>query len=773
MNMKQFFQPGNPFEDVSEQGCFLFFPFGTCRASWIAPDSYPAGSCAAVFELDFSLTCETELVLHVTADEHYEIMLDGERFGRGPISGPADYRYFDSYRGNVTGGSHRLQAIVYYWGRRWLDVNQQWRIPDFRMSSQMAFFLSSEGTNGIELDTGLAEWHCRMMPIERKPGGSVVPDCRLSPLQNLLAAPEMPVRKLDQARAFALANEYTRMPSLAPSPLPPMKQQVTIPHVKSGDSGLFQPLLDGENAAVLEPNREYLVILEFSNYVCTWLDVQASGGKDAVISMKWAEAAFLPDGTKGQRNTLEGREIIGFGDDFLLNGADNQAFCLPFWRCGRLLELRISMGAEPACLKKMTFTETHYPLENLSSFDCDDPRIAALAPLFLRSLEMCSHDTFMDCPYYERLQYTADTRQQALGTYAFARDDRLICQALRMTGLSRAVNCDLTLSRYPSEASQNIPTFSLWLICMAHDNAWWRGNRQLHVELLPRLREIADYFHRCLNEDGVVQSPYGWNFMDWCSGWTKGYPPSTEWRPSCLLSLIYELALGCISELENYAGQPELSALFKRWATELHGSILKVFHDETSGLFYDDQEHTSLSEHAQALAALTGRLTDGQLSKVRANLLNQAERLTTCTVSFSHYYFEAARVLRCPELFHRRMKLWYSFLDLGFATIPEQPEPCRSDCHGWGVHPYYHFLSSGLGIRPLDFAFKRVLVSPLELWPRMRGVLPHPDGVISVEYRPGHCEITLPPGIEGQFEMNGQRWGIPADGMKHDYEWQA
>ncbi len=769
--MEQFIPSDKPFADVSEERGFLFFPWGMCAASWIAPEVFPGESCAAVFQLDFTLAAKTETTLYVTADEHYELMLDGVLLGRGPVSGPADCRFFDGYRGEIAAGAHRLQAVVFYWGRRWLDVNPAWRIPDFRMSGQLMFFLTADGTLERALGTGLGDWHCRVQPLARKPGGSVVPDCRLKPLQRQLEAPETPVRILEQARCKATANEYTRMPALAPSPLPPMARHRIVPSVHGAETDTWRALLAGDGEVVLPAHGRHEVVLEFADYTCAWMELEAAEGDGAVISTIWAEAGFLPDGTKGRRDSLEGKTLIGFGDDFLTDGAASQLFRSPFWRCGRYLQLTIVTAGEPLRLRRLEFQETHYPLERCGHFECDEPRLASLGDMFFHTLEMCSHDTFIDCPYYERLQYAADTRLQSLGTYAFAHDDRLIRQALRMLAASRAVDSGLTLSRYPSEVSQIIPPFSLWLICMAHDNALWRGNRDLHRELLPRWREIAFCFHGFLNGAGVVESPHGWNFVDWCPGWPKGYPPGTEKGPSCLLSLIYELALQALAGLEAYAGEPEMQALFARWAAELHEAVEACFLNETSGLFYDDCGHASLSEHVQALAVLTGRLPASQLARTRDHLLANDGRMTACTVSFSHYLFEAARLLRCPELFHRRMGLWYSFLEQGFATVPEQPEPSRSDCHAWGVHPYFHCLATALGIRPLDFGFRRVQVAPLAFWPHMRGVLPHPNGTITVEYTLGRCRVTLPRGIAGQFEAGGQVWPLPDDGQEHEINW--
>src|SRR6201995_5293651 len=51
---------------------------------------------------------------------------------------------------------------------------------------------------------------------------------------------------------------------------------------------------------------------------------------------------------------------------------------------------------------------------------------------------MCSHETYMDCPYYEQLMYVGDTRLQVLTTFATSRDDRLPRKALEVFDFSRA-----------------------------------------------------------------------------------------------------------------------------------------------------------------------------------------------------------------------------------------------------------------------------------------------------------------------------------------------
>ena len=50
---------------------------------------------------------------------------------------------------------------------------------------------------------------------------------------------------------------------------------------------------------------------------------------------------------------------------------------------------------------------------------------------------MCAHETYMDCPYYEQLQYGGDTRLEILATYSLRMMTGCLC-ARRRSLTSRA-----------------------------------------------------------------------------------------------------------------------------------------------------------------------------------------------------------------------------------------------------------------------------------------------------------------------------------------------
>ena len=133
----------------------------------------------------------------------------------------------------------------------------------------------------------------------------------------------------------------------------------------------------------------------------------------APAGVGWAEALHLDasGASKGQRDEVEGRTFIALCRDVVLPDGGARRFFEPlWWRAGRYVALLIATADEPLTLERCGFLETRYPLEMESRFRSSDPRLDAITPLALRSLQMCAHETYMDCPYYEQMMYVGDTR---------------------------------------------------------------------------------------------------------------------------------------------------------------------------------------------------------------------------------------------------------------------------------------------------------------------------------------------------------------------------
>jgi hypothetical protein len=474
------------------------------------------------------------------------------------------------------------------------------------------------------------------------------------------------------------------------------------------------------------------------------------------VRVHWQESLYQADGSgKGHRDEIEGKLFgrpdlpeDGAGDLFIAGGGEEDHSTL-WWEAGRYVEVLVTTTDEPLILSRLQFVETHFPYTDAAGFTASDDRLAEIAALGLRTLQMCSHETTMDCPYYEQLQYAGDTRLQCLVAYASCDDDRLARHALRAFERSRS-NDGLTRSRTPSRIVQRIPPFSLWWVAMVHDFALWRGDLAFVAELMPGVRSVLDAHRRNVDAEGVFHPLDGWNFTDWVGGWGDGAPPGAHWVVSAILQFQLIHVARLAAELESWLDEPELAARNIRLADQLAAVVDTRFYDERSGLYADTEAKTSFSEHAQCLALLAGAV-HGE-SAVRTMIdpgRNQTIRLARTTVYFDHYLFEALYRIGRTDVLLERLGLWFDLLDRGLTTVVEQPEPTRSDCHAWGAHPRYHFAASLLGVRPTSPGMRTIEVRP-ELggldWAEASITSPH--GPIHVRATAdGSPEIRTPAGI--------------------------
>lgn len=749
---------------------------------WITPCQPDAPPALFAYRLRFALDAGATARVHVSADERYELWLDGERVGRGPERGIRHAWFYESYDLPLPAGAHTLVARVWQLGPL---------APQAQVSLAPGFLLVAEKPFAALLSTGSGSWQAKRLAgysfalptvagpapwfvganqqldgaqfcwgAERGDGEGWGPVATrredalafLGTMPAHLLAPAQLLPQLDAVRSAGTV----RYASVWEVPWPDPQSVLVRPGANNGElAKTWQRVATGSGPVVVPPHSRLQIVLDLGEYVCAYPQLIATGGRGSAITLGWAEALFLDaqGATKGQRDEVEGRFFVAPSrDTFQPDGGQQRRFNTLWWRAGRYLQLLVETAAEPLTIEQFTLEETRYPLEMESAFASADGRIDRIVPLAVRSLQMCAHETYVDCPYYEQLMFVGDTRLAALTTYAISADDRLARKALALFDLVRGPS-GLTQAHTPSRSEPSFPPFALWWVAMVHDYAAWRDDRAFVAGLLPGVRTVIDAFLGLLNDQGLLEAPAGWNFVDWVPQWPLGVPPAGVAGVSGLLNwhLVYTLTLA--AQLEAWVGEPELARRFERHRQQLAERLMPRFWNEKRGLFADDLGQQHFSEHTQALALLSGAVGYERRQGIAAGLLGDAE-LTRTTLYFSHYLFEAYRLIGSADALFARLGLWFELPAQGFKTTPERPEPTRSDCHAWGAHPLFHSFATVLGIRPVDLGFRRVEIAPL-LGPlqAVSGSLVHPRGRIAVKLSLANGalsgEISLPPGVTG------------------------
>jgi hypothetical protein len=368
-------------------------------------------------------------------------------------------------------------------------------------------------------------------------------------------------------------------------------------------------------------------------------------------------------------------------------------------------------------------------------------------------------ETYMDCPYYEQLQYIGDARIQALVSLYYAGDERLVRQALDHIDHSRIAE-GITLSRYPTDLHQQIPTFSLWYIGMLHDYLRYGKEPSFLKNKLAGMRGILDYFARFEGTDGTLQNIPYWTFSDWVNAWPRGIAPVGPSGRSSVLDFQYIWVLQNAAELEKYFGYPEMAARYEAKVKALKPVLQKLYWDAGRGLYADTEVHDKYSQHANSLAILAGMPAVGVADK----LLGEKD-LAPASIYFKYYLHLALTKAGKGNDYMTWLDKWKENIDMGLTTWAETSDisTSRSDCHAWGSSPNIEFFRIVLGVDSDAPAFGKVKIEPhLGELSQAEGIVPHPQGEIQVSYKPGSASITLPGTVSGSFVWQGKKYPLKA-----------
>jgi alpha-L-rhamnosidase len=564
---------------------------------------------------------------------------------------------------------------------------------------------------------------------------------------------------------------------LVPSTLPPMELRVQRFATVRESNGVTIP--DGfpstQKAITIPANTHASFLLDQSFYTNGYPELDFSKGKDAGILLTYAEALFTekPDGPgktfkKGNRNEVEGKIIAGRKDSIISNGKDDQYFSTLNWRTFRYVEIKITTKDEPLIINDIYSLFTGYPFQLNATFDAHDKTLDKILEVGWRTARSCAWETYMDCPYYEQLQYIGDSRIQALVSLYNSGDDRLVRNAITQMDHSRMAE-GITLSRHPSFSPQQIPTFSLWYIGMLNDFWMYRGDSTFIKDKLQGVRDVLWFFNKYQNKEGSLRNVPYWIYTDWVegkTGWPGGVGPIGKDGSSALLDLQLLWALQVAAKLESELGIPGMASIYQQRASQLQQTIQRNYWNPDKKLFADTKDKDRYSQHANTLAILTNTIKGAAATELAKRII--ADRsLAPASIYFKYYLHMALIKAGLGNDYLKWLDKWKENIDMGMTTWAEISEidNARSDCHAWGSSPNIEFFRTVLGIDTDAPGFKKVKIEPhLGDMKNVNGKMPHPDGTILANYQfingKWKIEITLPETISGRFIWKGNTYSL-------------
>jgi alpha-L-rhamnosidase len=746
---------------------------GSWSASWITcPDVAPRDYGIYHFRKKISLDKQpSKFVVHVSADNRYRLFVNGKAVCSGPARGDLYNWYFETIdlAPYLKSGSNTIAALVW---------NMGVLAPVAQISNQTAFVLQGDGTAEKIINTG-DSWkvlhNTSYTPCSIDNGarlrtymvigpGDIV-DASTYPWgweqENYQDSSWLQVKRI--ANPVPAGYGSDNLWTLAPRNIPQMRETLQrISNVRRAKGmDVANDFLDGKHPLTIPADTTVSILLDQAFNTVAYPELVASKGKGSTIKITYAEALFAKDGSKGNRNLINDKEIKGNFDMYLPDGSLNRHFRPLWFRTYRFIQLDITTGKEPLVINDIYGSATGYPFEVKASFTSNDESLQQIWDIGWRTAQLCAGETYFDCPYYEQLQYEGDTRIQSLISLYVTGDDRLMRKAILDFYHSRVPE-GLTQGRYPSSRLQVIPPFSLFWVSMLHDYWMHRKDQKFVSDMLIPVTGVLDWFEKQIDPSKKMLGPMKWwSFVDWNHAFPGGTPDGAMDGNSAIITLQYVNTLQQAAELFAYFGKTNEASHYKQLAAQLSKATYTQCFDVKKGVMANTPLKKTFSQHASILSVLTGCVPATETKNVMKKILYDTS-LSQATFYYRFYLNRALKKAGMADMYYSQLTPWRGMIDNGLTTFAENPDPTRSDCHAWSSSPNYDFLATICGILPASPGFSSVRIEPaLGELQQAKGIMPHPDGDITVSLqRKGKegiaAEITLPAHLTGEFIWKGK-----------------
>lgn len=382
--------------------------------------------------------------------------------------------------------------------------------------------------------------------------------------------------------------------------------------------------------------------------------------------------------------------------------AGRNRFEYPLLRLG-LRYLQLHIYADSCKLFYAGIRETRYPLPAPTPCPVDDRLHRMIYDTCVRTLDLCMHEHYEDCPWREQSLYTMDSRNQMLIGYRVFGETRFAAASLRLIAHSLRDDGMLELCS-PARVSITIPYFSTTFIVQLWEYLEYSRDESTARELLPVAKKIAESFEKRL-ENGLLRcfadGKY-WNFYEWQEGLEESrrnkFGDSDELSIDAPLTAFVSMGFDSLSKLCDALGED--GSHWKALSGEMNRAC-EAFWDEEKGCYASYIKGGKLWHHCEltnSLMVCAGAVPAERLGKVLDAL--KSGRLIEVTLSHSIYRYDALMKdeSNLGFIMDEIAEKWGHMLRHNATTFWETIEGetsfgnAGSLCHGWSAIPAYVYF---------------------------------------------------------------------------------
>ncbi len=753
------------------------------RAHWITADFANAKvnltfRCRKRFRV--AAPTGTEL-LRIAADSMASFRLNGTPAAFDPVRGSCALQYFNTYAVGpfLHRGENEIEVIIHS------PVTENFTdaaiLPALRLeipgilesASDWEVCTESEWINGelpfFTMQTGYMEF------CDFRRSAAYEDGMRTATHPDLLAKRLTP-RDIPALRQQEIIPSAILACDALPTAVPPVETLAAALNQEERDPAPERlqdgnALCTGIGGAVLHPDssgRGLGLILDFGRDYIGRPSLEIDAPDGTVLDMVWGEELW-----KGRVRADFGNDMYFFTDRYILREGGNTIGEFPRERGGKLVQLLFRNFSRPITLRHVTLKARCYPYERRGSFFSSDPLLNRIQNLCEATLDACTTDTFMDCPWRERAFWVNDLLVENAVSLALFGSSEIHRHAFELLfSQQRGDGWIPAVCPCPEDQRNKLtfPATDIFLIEMLRDYLFYSGDRETVRHYLPALLAALDAIERTADADGLVCTPgEAWNFYDWCFELRGIFFNGCR---ESMLNFLYAWGIHRFLELERLveADSGRRTELLRRARRTAQASLEKFYHSEQGMIqdealiYYENRREKVSSELAHAFAVLSGELPE--VLQESFMQLTMDEAVPPPELYLHHILFRLwGETRHADEALRRIRRYWGRLAQDSFPTLAEAgvymhrrnaEHESWSLCHGFSSAPAEFFQREILGIKPLTPGYTQFSFHPrlfdLEF---AGGRVPTPQGNIEVELQRQSqgimAELLVPPGCEALF----------------------
>jgi alpha-L-rhamnosidase len=565
-----------------------------------------------------------------------------------------------------------------------------------------------------------------------------------------------------------LTIEYLEGPvDLSPaSPARRVQLSVAQPVARSAKPGTFPVTLESEPRD--DAGAVVRLVLDFGRIVFGFPQFDVDAPPGTVLEFAFVEDPIRDPSAAGLGAPHAGTRYVARGADDRFQTFDPYGL--------RYAYLLVHDASGPVTLKRLSVREQVYPWTPGAAFRCSDEALNHIYQAGIRTVELNSHDAFMDCPTREQRAWVGDSVVHQMVHLATNLDWRLAWHYLALSNSPRADGILPMAVAGDEEASGSvtIPDWSLHWVHGVYNLYRFQGDRKRVKSFMPTVERVLRWYEPYQTAQGLLKDVVEWNLVDWAS--------VSNDDTAAILTALWARGLSEFAEMAAWLGEQAS----REWAQEIYDQIkagFEAFWDEPRGSYVDHivdgVPQPEMSQHSGALAILSDlaprerwarivdTITDPAKTVVRrwgfdsgrrrspekyAQLARgirepdwDVENQIVMAQPFMSYVVhdavaKAGKAGRLPELCRR----WRQFLADGYDTIGET-WGFGTHVHGWSCTPTRDLIFYTLGVTPAEPGYTIARIAPrLGDLAWAEGKVPTPHGLISVRAEPGQVVIDSP-----------------------------